>query len=153
MRENEDTDRTGAMSIGAELKEDKVRFLEENKELRHQLGDAVNENRALAVANARFEEKAIQFKKDISRLEKAETTLKTTKHYRDYGILALTVLFGLPSLFTLTGWFRIVIGVFHPCAVYSIAPLNTSPERRPVGVPRKESPDHTSDGSAAEAVV
>ena len=98
------------MSIGAELKEDKVRLLKENQELRQQLGDVINENRAYAVANARLEEKIVRFKEDISRFEKTTKTLKKTKQYQDYGILVLTVLFGLPSLLTWTGWIRIAFG-------------------------------------------
>jgi len=110
MRENEKSVRTSASSIGAELKEDKERLLGEIKELRHQLGDAHNKNLALEVANSRLEEKATRFDEDKSRLEKLVKTLQTKKEYREYGILALTILFGIPSLFSLTGWLRIVFG-------------------------------------------
>ena len=110
MRENENTVRTGSISAGAELKEDKVRLLEENKELRHKLDDEVGKNLVLSVANARLEEKSVRLQEHINRLDKTTKTLKTTKTYQEYGILVLTVLFGLPSLFTLTGWIRIVFG-------------------------------------------
>ena len=105
------------MSIGAELKEDKIRHIEEIKELRQKLGDAINENRVLAVANARHEEKAIRFQEKVSRLEKETKVLKAVKVYREYGILTLTVFLGLPSLFTLTGWLRFVVGCVVLCVL------------------------------------
>ena len=54
MRENEDIVRIGVISIGAELKEDKVRYIEENKELRRDIGEATNKILALSIAPPLF---------------------------------------------------------------------------------------------------
>ena len=110
MHENKNTVRAGSINAGAELKEDKVRLLVENKELRHKLDDEVGKNLVLSVTNVRLEETVIRLGEQVSRLEKEKQTLKTMKAYREYGILALTVLFGIPSLFTLTGWLQIIFG-------------------------------------------
>jgi len=108
MPKNDRTVGTDDFNIGAELKQDKIRLLRENRKLRLKLDAAVNDKLALSVTNAHLEEKVDRLEENVTRLEKHVQSLQDMKEYRERGILALTVLCGLSPLF-LSHWIAKIV--------------------------------------------